>query len=151
MTTTSVTSTHTSDHERARRAVVPVGIATLLIATACSFEGRNSTGEWVFELGLQVVAAAVIFGLVVPRGLRHESAGGRALAMAAIGALLVAPAFWLGLPFQLGAAAALLGYAGKRAGTGSGMSIASLVLGVLTMVFYLAIYIGDYMSMHGIG
>ncbi len=151
MTTTSVTSTRTSDHERARRAVVPVGITSLLIATACSFQGRNSMGEWVFELGLQVVAAAVIFGLVVPRGLRHESAGGRALVMAVLGALLVAPAFWLGLPLQLGAAAVLLGYAGKGASTRSGLSIASLVLGALTVVFYLAIYIGDYMSVHGIG
>lgn len=151
MTTTSVTTTHTSDHERAGRAVVPVGVATLLIATACSFQGRNSMGEWVFELGIQIVAAGVIFGLVVPRGLRHESPGRRALVMGVLGALLVAPAFWLGLPIQLGAAAVLLGYAGRRDSTGSGMSIASVVLGSLTVVFYLSIYIGEYLDSHGVG
>jgi len=76
------------------------------------------------------------------------SAGGRALVMGVLGALLVAPAFWLGLPVQLGAAAVVLGYAGMRASTRSGMSIASLVLGTLTLVFYLSIYIGDYMNTH---
>lgn len=151
MTTTSVTTTHASDYERARRAIVPVGIASLLIATACSFQGRNSMGEWVFELGIQIVAAGVIFGLVVPRGLRRGSAGRGALVMGVLGALLVAPAFWLGLPFQLGAAAVLLGYAGRRASTGSGMSIAGLVLGSLTMVFYLSIYVGEYLDTHGVG
>jgi hypothetical protein len=71
--------------------------------------------------------------------------------MGVLGLLMVAPAFWLGLPVQLGAGALLLGYAGKRASTGSGRSIVSLALGALTGVAYLSIYIGDYMDTHGVG
>jgi len=48
----------------------------------------------------------------------------------------------------LGAAAALLGYAGKHADRGSGKAIASFVLGVLTVIGYVVIYIGDYLHTH---
>ncbi len=151
MTTPSITAVHVASHNRARQATVPIGIATLVVATALSFEGRNSMGEWLFETGVQVVAAVVIFGVVVPRGLRHESAGARGLVMGTLGLLLLAPAFWLGIPLQLGAAAALLGYAGRRAPYGSGKSIASLALGALTVVAYLALYAVDYVDVHGLG
>jgi hypothetical protein len=68
--------------------------------------------------------------------------------MAVLGALLVVPAFWSGLPMLLGVAAAMLGYAGKRATTGSGKATAGLVLGLLTVVAYLAIYLSDYLANH---
>jgi hypothetical protein len=148
-TTTSLDSTPTTDHERARRLVVPVGLVSFLVATALSFEGRDGMGEWYVEVGLQIVVGLLVFGVVVPRGLRHESAGGRAIVMGALGLLLVVPAFWSGLPMLLGAGAALLGYAGRRAGTGSGKSIAAFVIGMLSVIAYLAIYVADYAHVHG--
>jgi hypothetical protein len=151
MTTASITGTHTSENGKARRAVVPIGIATLVVAAAFSFGGRNSMGEWYFELGLQAVTALVVFGVVVPRGLAHDGAGGRGIAMGVLGLLLVVPAFWLGISVQLGAAAALLGYAGRRADTGSGRCLASLALGALTVAAYLSIYVSEFMAEHGVG
>jgi hypothetical protein len=151
MTSTSFPPALASDHERARSATVPVGVVTLGVAAFLSVTGANSTGEWIFEVAVQVVAAGLLFGLAVPRGLRHESAGKRALAMALAGALLVVPAFWLGLSPLLAAAAVLLGYAGKQATRGSGPATAGLVLGLLTLVAYLAIYASDYLSTHGNG
>jgi hypothetical protein len=119
-----------------------------VVAAALSISGAHDTREWVVEVVIEAAAAALLFGFVVPRGLRHESAGGRALVMAVLGALLVVPAFWSGLPLLLGSAAALLGYAGKQASTGSGKATAALVLGVLTVVAYLAIYVSDYLAGH---
>jgi hypothetical protein len=69
--------------------------------------------------------------------------------MALVGALLVVPAFWLGLSPLLAAAAVLLGYAGKQATRGSGPATAGLVLGLLTIVAYLAIYASDYLATQG--
>ena len=63
-----------------------------------------------------------------------------------LGVLLVAPAFWSGLPAQLGVAAALLGYAGKRAAAGSGQAIVGLVIGLLAVMGYVAIYVADYLT-----
>jgi hypothetical protein len=148
MTGTITTSATTSDREQASRLVIPTAIASTAVAAALSYVGRNSMGEWFFELGIQAVGAVVIFGLVVIRGLRHESAPWRALVMGVLGLLLAFPAFWLGLPVQLGAAAALLGYAGRRATHGSGKSVVALVLGAMTVVAYLSTYLGDYLSNH---
>jgi hypothetical protein len=128
--------------------VLPTAIASTAVAAALSYVGRHDMGEWFFELGVLAVGAAVIFGLVVPRGLRHESAPWRAIVMGVLGLLMAFPAFWLGLPVQLGAAAVLLGYAGRRATRGSGRSVVALVIGALTVVAYLSIYLGDYLNTH---
>jgi hypothetical protein len=148
MSTQTSTVVTGSDHDAARRAVIPTAVVTFAVAACLSVTGANSTGEWIFEVGLDLVAAILLFGLVVPRGLRHGAAGGRGIVMAAIALLLVVPAFWLGLPLQLGAAAVILGWAGKRGAEGSGKSTAALVLGALAVVAYLAIYLGDYLSTH---
>jgi hypothetical protein len=146
---TGITTTHVpTDREQASRLVLPAAAVSTLTAAAWSFLGRHDMGEWIFELGVLAVGAVVIFGLVVPRALRHESAGGRAIAMGVIGLLLVFPAFWLGLPVQLGTAAALLGYAGRRATHGSGKSVVALVIGALTVIAYLSTYLGDYLATH---
>jgi hypothetical protein len=146
---TGITVTHaTTEREQAARLALPAAAVSTLTGAALSYVGRNDLGEWLFELGVLAVGAVVVFGVVVPRGLRHDSAGGRALALAVVGLLLVVPAFWLGLPAQLGTAAALLGYAGRRAPNGSGKSVAALVLGVVTVVAYLAIYLGDFVATH---
>jgi hypothetical protein len=146
--TSTVTTTPIDDHERARRAVVPTGIAAVAVAATLSITQADSTGEWIFEVVLQLVVGALVFGLVVPRGLRHEVAGKRALVMAVLAVLIVVPAFWLGLTPLLGAAAVLLGYAGRRASRGAGWAVASLVLGTLAVLAYLAIYVGDYLHTH---
>ena len=145
-TTTSLVEANQSDREQARRASLPVGIATTAVALALSMIGAHDNVERLVEVALITVGAAVLFGIVVPRGLRHESAGGRAIVLGVLGVLLVVPAFWSGLPAQLGVAAALLGYAGKRADAGSGKAIVGLVIGLLATMAYVAIYVGDFLA-----
>jgi hypothetical protein len=149
MSTITVTP---SDHrETARRAVVPAALTTFAVAAVLSVTGAHTTAEWVVEVVVQAVVTALVFGLVVARGLRHESAGGRGLAMGILGLLLVVPAFWTGLPLLLGTGSALLGSAGRRASTGSAKATAAMVVGVLAVVAYAAIYVVDYLQTHGIG
>ena len=145
-TTTSLVAGNQSDREQAQRACLPVGLVTTGVALTLSMVGAHDNLERLVELALIAVGAAVLFGIVVPRGLRHESAGGRAIVLGVLGLLLVVPAFWSGLPVQLGVAAALLGYAGKRADTGSSKAIVGLVIGLLAAMAYTAIYVGDFLA-----
>ena len=46
-------------------------------------------------------------------------------------------------PLVLGAAGTLVGYAGRGATKGSGLSIAAMLIGVLSVLGYLTIYIVD--------
>jgi hypothetical protein len=138
------------DNERARRAVVPAALATAVVILFFETLRADSVGEFVTMDILGVVASALFYGLVVRKGLRHEAAPARALAMSVFGLLLVFPAFWSGLPLVLGGGGALLGYAGKRASSRSGLCIAALVVGALAVIAYLAIYIGDWITNPGI-
>jgi len=141
----------TADKETVRRLVVPTGIITFALAALLSVTNADSATEAVVEVVIQAAVAAAIFGLVVPRALRRESAGGRGLIMSVIGLLLVMPAFWSGLPLLLGAAGALVGQAGRHAERGSGKAIAALVIGLLAVVAYAAVYVLDYLHTQGIG
>lgn len=133
----------THSHETSRGAVTGTAVGSVVIATAFTTLGAHDWAEIGVVTAVIVVVAAVVFGLVVPRALRKESAGRTALTLAIIGLLLIVPAFWSGLPMVLGAAAALLGNAGRRASSGSGLCTAALGLGALAMVGYLAVYISD--------
>lgn len=143
-----MTSLSTSDRLSAassewRRAIVPVGIASFVAAVFWTAMGAHDTGELVIVVAACAVVAGGVFGLVLPRAMRQESAPGRALALSILGLLLIVPAFWSGLPMVLGAAGALLGYAGRNAATGSKGSIAALVVGLLAVVGYWASYVTD--------
>ncbi len=105
--------------------------------------GAHDWGEIITVLAAIVIAGAVAFGLVVPRALRRESAGGAALGLSVPAVLLLLPAFWSGLPLVLGVAGFVVGNAGRRAERGAGACIAATVLGALAAVGYLAVYVSD--------
>lgn len=149
MTTTSITGSHTTDQDQARRLVVPVAVTTFLIAAFCDLARADSGAEALIMVVVGLVAVCLVHPLVVVRGLRKESAGGRALAIGIISVLLIVPAFWSGLPMILGGAAALLGYAGRRASSGSGQATAAFVLGALAMIGYVAFYVSDWIANPG--
>jgi hypothetical protein len=96
-----------------------------------------------------LLAVGLLYPLVVAPGLRRERADGRALVLGILGVLLILPAFWSGLPMILGAAAALLGYAGRRSAAGAGRATTALVLGTLSMVGYVAFYVSDWLANPG--
>jgi hypothetical protein len=147
-----MTSTHitpeTDDRSQVRQALVPSAITVAVIGSTLSWLFADSRTEAISEVGFIVLLTAAIFGLVVARGLRHVAAGGRGIALGVVGLLSVPVMFWSGMPLVLGAGATLLGQAGRRADEGSGKAITSFVLGVLTLIGYVAVYVGDYLHTH---
>jgi hypothetical protein len=138
MTTITATRPVTS-----RGAVAGIGIASALVAAAGTAFGAHDWGEIAVVWGVIAIATALVFGIVVPRALRKESAGGTALALSIPALLLLLPAFWAGLPLVLGVAGLVVGNAGRRAQSGAGKCIAAVVLGALAAVGYVAIYVSD--------
>lgn len=143
MTGIATPASFDTDHDRARRFALPLGVATLAVATVWTILGAHGMAETVTVLPVLVVVTAAVYGFLVPRALSRPSAGGTAFALSVVAAALTLPAFWSGLPLVLGAAGALLGYVGRNAATGAGKSIAAIVLGALAVIGYLTIYIVD--------
>lgn len=127
----------------ARTTAPAVGIAAGLLAITLSALGAHDWTELVVEIGLIAAGVAVVFGVVVPRALRKDSAGGTALGLSVPALLLVLPAFWSGLPLVLGVGGLVVGNAGRTARSGSGKCIVAVVVGGLAVLAYAAIYVGD--------
>ena len=142
MTSISTSDLTTADRAGARRAIIPVGVGSFAVAAFWIGMGAHDLGEIVSMVALSAVVAAGVFGFVLPRAMREESAPGRALTLSVLG-LVLFPAFWSGLPIVLGSAGALLGHAGRNATTGAKRSVAALVIGLLAVAAYLATYVGD--------
>lgn len=138
-----------TERERAQHALRPVAAASFGLAAFFDLARADSATESLIMIAVGIVVTCLLYPLVVAPGLRHESAGGRAIALGVLAVLLIVPAFWSGLPMILGAAAALLGYAGRRAAHGAGQATAAFVLGTLAMVGYLAFYVSDWIANPG--
>lgn len=139
----STSTTESNERTRLRSLVVPTGIATAVVSSVFTYLGAHGPREYISMIALGLVAAAVVYGWVAPRALQQDAAPKTAMTMSVIAALLTLPAFWTGLPLVLGAAGALVGYAGRGAPKGSGLSIAAMLIGVLSVLGYLTIYIVD--------
>ena len=130
----------------ARSTLAGLGLASALVAAAGTAFGAHDWGEIAVVWSVIAVATLLVFGLVVPRALRKESAGGTALGLSIPALALLLPAFWSGLPLVLGVAGLVVGNAGRRAPSGAGKCIAAVVVGTLAAVGYLAVYIADGMN-----
>ncbi|HEX4747705.1 MAG TPA: hypothetical protein VFU99_12575, partial [Gaiellaceae bacterium] len=87
-------------------AVLGVALAAALAAWGTFGEAgvEHSLTDYLVVLGIIGVGAAIVFGWIVPRGLRKESAGGTAVALSVLAVLSIA-VFWSGLPPVLAAGA----------------------------------------------
>ena len=141
----------TTDRERLRRSLKPIAAAVFVISSALNVYGAHDFREVAVVTVVIVATMAGVYGFLLPRKLAQESAGGTALTLSLIGLAVLVPAFWSGLPLILGAAGALLGYAGKNATSGSGKSTAGFVIGLLAVFGYLAVYVLDTLHQFGIG
>ena len=135
--------------ERARRLAVPVAIAAAVVPLAViaawvwGDSADDEVGEILIICGLIAIAVGVVFGLVVPRTLGKESVGSVALTLSVLGAVS-AVVFWAGVTPALAAGGALLGWSGRDVSKGRNLSMAALVVGLLALLAYVAIVIGDW-------
>ncbi len=125
------------------RPVMLIGVLVAAVSSALTAYGSHTWAEILITVPVIVLTAGLVFGLVVPRALRKEAAGGVALALSIPAALLLLPAFWAGVPFVLAVGAVIVGNAGRSARSGAGTCIAGLALGALVSVSYLAIYAAE--------
>lgn len=130
--------------------VAPLAIGTTLASFAFNALGiygdglggdGHSTSEFLVVCGFAVVAALVVFGLVIPRTIDKPSSGRTALILAAL-AVLTVPVFWAGITPALGVGAIILGLSGDRR-TPSRLGVA---LGALALMGYVVTYLLDWMS-----
>lgn len=140
------TQSSVDERDTLRRSLVPAAAAVLLTAAALTVYGAHDLGEIVVVVTGILATVVGVYGFLLPRALRRESAGGTALTLSLMAVALALPAFWSGLPMVLGVAGAMLGYAGRTASSGSGKSIAAVVLGALAVLAYLSIYVGEALA-----
>ena len=130
------------------RVIAPVAIGAIALATVLAAVGtwmgpdEQGSREFLVICAVIAIAAAVVFGWVVPRGLQREAAGATALTLSILG-LVAVLAFWSGLTPILAGGGALLGWAGRDAVRGRAMSRAAIGIGAVALAGYLAIYIAD--------
>ena len=105
-------------------------------------------GQFLNALISFLIIAAVVFFLVVPRGVRSNHPAVPGLGCSIIGLLLVFPAFWSGLPIVLGAAGFVLGQAGRgsRRATGGWYALGAIVVGIAAVVLNLLALLLDRLA-----
>lgn len=138
---------------RTGRSLLPSAVAAGTVALGLMLIGTyvhtpykaKGPGEWGLSsqdlnqmpllVGFAIVGAAVVFGVVVARGLRTapQRTARRSLIIASVGVVSIV-AFWTGLPVILAAGAATLALDARRLGRLPGTAIAALVLATLITV-----------------
>jgi len=118
-----------------------VGVAVAVYGAYGDPHPKSSQEHAVpFICGVLAVIAVAVFGALVPAGLRGIASrpgrwSGWALTTGIVALLATPVSFWSGLPVLLGTAAAVLGVAGRRTGTGGrGLPTAALTVGAFAAV-----------------
>jgi hypothetical protein len=136
-------STTLDTRSTSNRSLAPLAAATCAVAAAGTAYGAHDWTELLVVTAVIAVAGLGVFGVVVPRALRRDSAGGTALWLSVPALLLTLPAFWSGLPLVLGVGGVVIGNAGRRGHAGAGRSAVAVALGALAILGYLTIYVVD--------
>jgi hypothetical protein len=126
-----------------RQSLAPIAVTAWTVALFWTFYGAHDWTEIAIAVAAITLTTGLVFGLVAPRALRRHSAPGWSVGLGVVAVLATLPAFSSGVPLILGAGAAVLGKSSRTAERNSGMAITGLVLGVIAVLGYLAIYIGD--------
>lgn len=103
---------------------------------------EDSLLEYLVVLGIIGVATIVVFGVVVRRGLKKESAAPTALVLSTLGVLTVF-AFWSGLPPVLAGGGIVLGWSGRNAERRRWVAWTAIGLGVFALAADIVAYLGD--------
>jgi hypothetical protein len=138
-----------------RRILIPAAIAITVVQAALNAliilgeeNGPETDGRYISSVVLPLVAAVVVFAIVMASALRKESFAGTALTLSVL-ALLLFPVFWLGITLVFAAGGTMLGWAGLGIADGVGRSRAAFVIGMLAAVGTLAAYVAVWIEAPG--
>lgn len=123
-----------------------LGGASAVVTLAMLVVTAHDAGERWMMAPVILLGVALVWGLVVPRALRSGRVGVPAVWLAGLALPLTVVAFWAHVPFVLAAGGAYLGWVGRQADRGAGLSIAALVLGLLAMLAYVATIVLDALA-----
>ncbi len=141
-------TTSTTTH-RTTNTLAPVAIGVTLATLALDAFGIWGYGTTDDDAPLQmlvtgaltVAAAAVVFGLVLPRAFRKDTTGRTGLVLSILALIVAVPLFWAGVAPILAVGGIVAGRADRgRAAT------AAFVVGILALIGCLGTYAGDWLS-----
>lgn len=115
---------------------------TFALGTTTTLWGAHDRIEIAIVMGVMVVTTTLVYGVLLPKKLKRPNAR-VAMILSAIAGASVVPAFWSALPLLLGVAGAILGYAAWKADQRPRTAIGAMVIGVLSVLGYLEIYIEE--------
>jgi hypothetical protein len=129
-----------------------VGAAAVTIAVVALFFGYVVNNDpdsdvvgWIIASGIALAAGAVVFLWLIPRAKQDPANANRpakiGLACSVLGVVAVL-AFWIGLPYVLGAAGAVLGRFGQARAAEAGhapQATAAVIIGVLAVAAAIAV------------
>src|SRR4051794_5477960 len=72
MSSLTATSTTSTERDGARRAVVPVAVASYLVAAFLDLARADSAGEALIMMSVGLLVVGLLYPLVVVRGLRAD-------------------------------------------------------------------------------
>jgi ABC-type sulfate transport system permease subunit len=113
-------------------------LAVIGLQYAIARPEEDALRELLVVTGLIVVAAAIVFGLIVPRAVARGGSPGTALTLSLLG-LVLAAAYWSGIPPVM----AIGGIVLARRSAPGGVTTAATAVGVLALVADLAVVIAD--------
>jgi hypothetical protein len=118
-----------------------LALAALAVANFVGDGENGGGGPFAVTALIAVALVAALFWWYIPRAERPGIAGVAVGALAAVSLI----AFWSGLPFVLGPAAALLGVLARARGAGTA-GAAAIGLGVLATVGGIAVLVADQLA-----
>ena len=125
-------------------AAAACAMATLALRYVVAHPDEDALREFLVVTGMIVVSTAIVFGVVIPRALASGASAGVALTLSLLG-LLLAAAYWSGLPPVLAIGGVVLGLrSSDREQTGTAR--AAVGFGVVALIADLAVLIADAMS-----
>ncbi len=123
-----------------------VALAAVLAAVGTFAEhADNAAREFLVVLVVIALAAAAVFGWIVPRALAKGGSGRVAITLSLLGLATVA-VFWSGLPLVLAAGGAVLGWAGRSGARGATLARGAVAIAVLALVADVVVFVGDAAS-----
>ena len=117
-----------------------LALGVLVLQYVVSRPEDDALREFLVVTGMIAACTALVFGVVIPRAVARGRTAGAALTLSLLG-LLLAAAYWTGLPPVLGLGGAVLARRGADAPTG--LARGAFAISVLAVLADLAALIVD--------
>ncbi len=131
--------TSTNSIAQLAAAAVACAMGFLVLRYVIQVPEEDALREFLVLTGMIIASTAIVFGVVIPRSLARGGSGASALTLSLLG-LLLAPAYWSGLPPVLAIGGIVLALR-ARENAPRRQTRAGVAIGVLALVAGLALLV----------